>query len=145
MLLLSYWLGGERLKDRILKIRKDYKLTQDAFAEKLKLSKNFVWMLEKGDRIPSDRTISDMCREFNVNEDWLRTGEGVMYRESIEDDELTNTISNLLEDIHCDDSVYTLVKEFLIRYDRLDPQSKKIISQYVDDGIHGYIKKREEL
>lgn len=64
------------MKDRILKVRKDNKLTQDAFAEKLNLSKNFVWMLEKGERIPSDRTISDICREFGVNEDWLRTGAG---------------------------------------------------------------------
>lgn len=64
------------MKNRILKIRKDNKMTQDIFAEKLGLSKNFVWMLEKGERIPSDRTISDICREFNVNENWLRTGNG---------------------------------------------------------------------
>lgn len=64
------------MKDRILKIRKDAKMTQDAFAEKLNLSKNFVWMLEKGERVPSDRTISDICREFNVNEKWLKTGIG---------------------------------------------------------------------
>ena len=37
------------MKNRILKIRKDNKLTQDAFAERLNLSKNFVWMLEKGE------------------------------------------------------------------------------------------------
>lgn len=64
------------MKNRILKIRKENKMTQDAFAEKLGLSKNFVWMLEKGERVPSDRTISDICREFNVREAWLRTGEG---------------------------------------------------------------------
>lgn len=64
------------MKDRILQIRKENKLTQDAFAERLNLSKNFVWMLEKGERTASDRTISDICREFGVNENWLRTGEG---------------------------------------------------------------------
>lgn len=64
------------MKDRILRIRKESKMTQDAFAEKLGLSKNFVWMLEKGERIPSDRTISDICREFGYNEEWLRTGNG---------------------------------------------------------------------
>lgn len=64
------------MKDRIIKIRKDNKMTQDSFAKRLNLSKNFVWMLEKGERIASDRTISDICREFSVNEVWLRTGEG---------------------------------------------------------------------
>ena len=64
------------MKKRILEIRKESKMTQDAFAEKLGISKNFVWMLEKGERIPSDRTISDICKEFGYNEEWLRTGEG---------------------------------------------------------------------
>ena len=41
------------MKDRILRVRKESGYTQDAFAEKLKLSKNFVWMLEKGERVPS--------------------------------------------------------------------------------------------
>lgn len=64
------------MKDRIIQIRKWNKMTQESFAKRLNLSKNFVWMLEKGERIASDRTISDICREFSVNETWLRTGKG---------------------------------------------------------------------
>ena len=60
--------------DRVLQIRKENKMTQDDFAKKIKLSKNFVWMLEKGERVPSDRTISDICREFSISEEWLKTG-----------------------------------------------------------------------
>lgn len=66
------------LADRILAIRKDSGLSQSAFGEKLNLSQNFVWMIEKGQREPSDRTISDICRVYGVNEVWLRTGVGEM-------------------------------------------------------------------
>ena len=69
------------MKNRILKIRKEQNLTQDAFAERLNLSKNFVWMLEKGERIPSERTILDICREFNVSYFWLTEGIEPMYEE----------------------------------------------------------------
>lgn len=67
------------LADRILAIRKDSGLSQSAFGEKLNLSQNFVWMIEKGQREPSDRTISDICRVYGVNENWLREGTGEMY------------------------------------------------------------------
>lgn len=66
------------MNTRIRKIRKKYQLTQDAFANKLSLTRNYISLIEKGDRTPSDRTISDICREFNVNESWLRTGNGQM-------------------------------------------------------------------
>jgi transcriptional regulator with XRE-family HTH domain len=63
------------MNDRIKHLRKDVlKMSQKDFAESLNLSENFVWMIEKGNRIPSDRTISDICRIFSINEDWLRNG-----------------------------------------------------------------------
>lgn len=83
------------MKDRILKIRKDNKLTQDAFAERLNLSKNFVWMLEKGDRAPSDRTILDICREFNINEEWLRSGKEPMKKILNPDDRYSHNLAKL--------------------------------------------------
>ena len=53
-------MGGEYVNERIAKIRKDANLTQEEFGEKIgKLSKNYIWMLEKGDRKPSDRTIAE--------------------------------------------------------------------------------------
>lgn len=64
------------MNDRIKELRKLLKITQNEFADRLNLSRNFIFMVEKGDRQPSDRTISDICREFNVSEHWLRTGEG---------------------------------------------------------------------
>ena len=70
------------MKERIRDLRKTHlKLTQQAFADQLGLSQNYVWQIEKGERVPSDRTISDICREFNCNEIWLRTGEGEPFQE----------------------------------------------------------------
>lgn len=87
--------GGERLNTRIQQIRKTAKLTQDEFAEKIGLSKNFVWMIEKGERIPSDRTIKDICRIFGVNEEWLRTGEGDMPIPKSKDEEIAEMLADI--------------------------------------------------
>lgn len=83
------------MKDRILKVRKKENLTQEAFAERLNLSKNFVWMLEKGERTPSDRTIADVCREFNISEEWLRTGKGEMQIEDYKENRYSINVAKL--------------------------------------------------
>lgn len=62
------------MKDRIVELRKIRGWTQDEFAEKLGISKNYVSLIENGKKVPSDRLISDICGEFMVNEEWLKTG-----------------------------------------------------------------------
>ena len=74
------------MNKRIAEVRKSSGLNQQDFAERLNLTKNFISLLETGARSPSDRTISDICREFAVNEDWLRTGIGEM-REAVTPEE----------------------------------------------------------
>lgn len=76
------------MNDRIIQVRKNNGLTQEAFGARIGLSRNFIWMIERGDRLPSDRTISDICREFNVSEAWLRTGEGEMFQPRSRNEEL---------------------------------------------------------
>lgn len=71
---------------RIEEIRRDVGLSQEAFGERLNVSMNYVWMIENGKRIPSERLIKSICREFGVNEEWLRTGEGEMLSPSEEFD-----------------------------------------------------------
>lgn len=66
---------GERIKE----LRKAKGLTQQKFADQIGLKRNTVGNYEINLIVPSDRTISDICREFNVNETWLRTGEGDMF------------------------------------------------------------------
>lgn len=67
------------MNTRIKEVRLAANLAQAAFGEALGLSQNYIWMIEAGKREPSERTIRDICREYGVNENWLRTGEGEMY------------------------------------------------------------------
>ena len=86
------------MNNRIAEVRKQTKRTQEKFAERLGLTRNFVWMIEKGDRVPSDRTITDICREFQVDEHWLRTGEGEMIRPMSRNDELARFLGQVITD-----------------------------------------------
>lgn len=87
--------GGDTVNNRIkelrtvlLKEKNNRKYTQKEFSDILGLSENFIWQIEKGERIPSDRTISDICREFGVNEVWLRTGEGEPFQEESREEQI---------------------------------------------------------
>ena len=97
------------LADRILAIRKESGLSQSAFGEKLNLSQNFVWMIEKGQREPSDRTVSDICRVYAINEVWLRTGVGEMKLPLSQNEQLAKIFADVQVS---DDERARLVKAF---------------------------------
>lgn len=84
------------MNTRISQVRKAVGITQEKFAKKIGLTRNFVWMIEKGERIPSDRTIADICREFSVNENWLRTGEGEMFITLSRSEEISAFVGDIL-------------------------------------------------
>ena len=67
------------MNERIKSLRKSLSMTQEEFSKRIGLSRNFIAQVEIGTKTPSDRTISDICREFNADEEWLRTGNGEMF------------------------------------------------------------------
>lgn len=67
------------LHERLIKLRKYLHITQQEFADRLNVSRSTVATYEIGKSNPSDAAISLICREFNVNEDWLRDGIGEMF------------------------------------------------------------------
>ena len=71
---------------RIKKIRKALDLTQREFAKKLGMKQNTIATYEMGRCNPSEPAIVSICREFNVNEKWLRTGIGNMFNAEHRDD-----------------------------------------------------------
>lgn len=82
---------NSRIKElRTIYLKEKYgrKITQQEIADKLGLSQNFIWQIENGDRTPSDRTISDICREFGVNEVWLRTGDGEPFQQESREEQI---------------------------------------------------------
>lgn len=84
--------------NRIIHIRKNEGLSQEKFAERIGLSRNFINQVESGKKNVSDRTINDICREFSINEVWLRTGEGGdenMYKKLPDEDRYSLNLGKL--------------------------------------------------
>lgn len=73
---------------RIRELRKVLEMTQNDFAIRIGLTQNTITKYETGLRSPSNQIVISICREFNVNEDWLRTGKGDMFNPMSEDEEL---------------------------------------------------------
>lgn len=72
------------MKDRLKKLRKVLDLTQQEIADRIGIKRNSYANYETGRNVPIDAIILSICREFNVNEIWLRTGAGDMFQESNE-------------------------------------------------------------
>lgn len=84
------------MKDRLKALRKSLGLTQQAFGERLGVKQNTVAQYEIGRTIPSSPIISAICKEYNVNEHWLRTGEGEMFMAMSHEEEIGNFLSDLI-------------------------------------------------
>lgn len=67
------------MNDRLKKLRKALDLTQQEFADRIGVKRNSLANYETGRNTPIDAIIVSICREFNVNEEWLRTGAGDMF------------------------------------------------------------------
>jgi transcriptional regulator with XRE-family HTH domain len=76
------------LSERIAFIQKNSNLNQNDFAGRLSISQQYLSQLCNGKRTPSDRTITDICREFGCDEVWLRTGEGEPFRQETKQEQI---------------------------------------------------------
>lgn len=124
---------------RIALLRNELGLSQKKFAEKLKLSRNFIALVEVGKKNPSDRTISDICREFNINEEWLKYG--IEPIKKTFDDEIAECIGDLLTD---DNPLYEIIKNIMRSYKKLDKNSKDVIDSMIQDTINNLNAKKED-
>ncbi len=96
------------MNERIKKLRKALDLTQQDFADKLGTTRNNIAGYEIGRRTPSVAVISLICREFNVSEKWLRTGEGEMFVPSPD-----GTLEVLAREYELSPGMYILIKRLL--------------------------------
>lgn len=122
---------GERIK----KLRKHLDLTQQKFGERLGIKGNTVAQYELGRNEPIDAVLSLLCKEFNVNENWLRTGEGEMFEQLTEQQKLMKYTALLLK--NKDSAIATAIQTLIVTYEQLDDTSKstleKIALQYIDN------------
>lgn len=116
------------MNERIKELRKNLKLTQQEFADALNIKRGAVANYEIGRNEPIDAVISLICKTFNVNEEWLRSGAGDMFLELPEEDEEAAYVSELLED--SDNDLYKLIKEIMHTYHELSPKSKEVIRDF---------------
>lgn len=84
------------MNERIKELRLVLNMTQESFAQRLGVKRNTIGNYETGNRIPSNQIIFSICREFNVNEDWLRDGNGEMFIELSKDQELARLVGSIL-------------------------------------------------
>lgn len=83
------------MNERIKNLRKSLNMTQEEFSKRIGLSRNFIAQVEIGTKTPSERTISDICREFEVNEEWLRTGNGEMIIQKSKDEQIAEMLADI--------------------------------------------------
>lgn len=104
--------------ERLKYIRKTLNLTQKDFAKKIGMSRSGYSQIETGDRPISDRLIKSICMAFNVNENWLRTGEGEMFIK-VED----SIFKQLSEKYNLNEKDLSFIKHYL----NMNPQNRQYL------------------
>lgn len=109
---------GERIKE----VRRALNITQEDFSKKLGTARNTIANYEVGRREPMEATIKSICREFNVNYDWLKDGEGDMF------DAVPETlVDELAQEFNLDD----LDQRIILGYLRLSETDRGAIKRYI--------------
>lgn len=110
------------MKDRIRLLRKSLDLTQQEFANRLSIKRGAVANYEIGRNIPSDSVVSLICREFNVNEEWLKTGSGEMFKAAP-----SSALDALAAEYKLSTASYVMIEKFV----NLKPEAQEAIFNYV--------------
>ena len=84
--------------ERIRELRKELGLTLEKFGEKIGVTKSTISNIESGNRNATEHMVKSICREFNVSEEWLRTGQGEMFIKLDKEDELMQWAGSVLGD-----------------------------------------------
>lgn len=106
------------------------------FARRLGVTPAYISKLRKSpEAVPSDRTIMDICREYNVNERWLRTGEGEMFNELSRDEQITRFVAKTLRE-----SSDSFRKSFMIALSELPDEAWPVFADFILKVAEAYKK-----
>lgn len=129
---------GERVKE----VRKAQDMTLEEFGKRLNVTKVTMSNIERGNRSLTERMLKDICREFNINEEWLRTGEGDMVQKLSEEEEIAILVSDLLEEGK-DNPFYGIILEIIRTYNELSPASQAVLREASQKLVENLHKKKE--
>ncbi len=115
--------------DRIIKIREAAGLSQEEFADKLELSRNFINQVENGKKNCSKRTISAICEKItingkSINKEWLLSGKGELTKSLTKSQEIGDFVSSVM---HLSDDVFK--KRFISALQKLDENDWKHLEE----------------
>lgn len=103
------------IHERLRYLRKQLNLTTRAFGASINMSGSAITNMEKGTRNITERTIREVCREYNVNPDWLINGTEPMFED-------------IIKEIDIDDDVKQLAKQ----YSLLNDTDRDIIKRMIN-------------
>ncbi len=129
------------MNERIKQLRKEMQLTQEEFAKQIGIKRNTLANYEIGRNDPIDAVVFSICREFNVNEEWLRNGIGEMFRIVPEEDAVASYVSDLLDDP--DNPLNSIIIEIMHTYNQLDNKSKDVLKKYASMLLSNLSTKKE--
>ncbi len=112
------------MNTRMKLLRTELNMSQEAFGKRLGVTGASISKIESGQRKLTGQMILLICREFNINETWLRYGEGEMYKSK---SMFPSEISQLLTNYNLDELDTKIIGEYLL----LDPSQRKVIKEYI--------------
>jgi transcriptional regulator with XRE-family HTH domain len=127
------------MNTRLHHLRKTLKLSQEDFGKRLGVTGASISRLEKGERNITEQMILSICREFNVNEKWLRHNEGEMFLPF--EDEVAEMVSQLLE---VSNPFYDLILDMMVSFNELDDKGKQVICDYTALLAERMAKRKKE-
>nr|DAH23230.1 MAG TPA: hypothetical protein [Caudoviricetes sp.] len=122
------------MNERIKELRKTLGLTLDKFGDRIGVGKTAISKIENGDRSVTDQMFKSICREFNVREEWLRSGNGEMFVQMSRDEEISSFVDFIQQG--CTDS---FKKRFIKVLASLDESDWKFIEEKAIELCQPYI------
>lgn len=120
--------------DRIKQVRECFGLTQEEFGERIELGRSHISLLESGKRSPSDLSISNICRVYGVNRDWLVKGTGEMFGGT---QALIEGIVRLLDIADEED------REWITAYLQLPTEKRRAFRDFLDGFVESVASKKK--
>lgn len=115
------------LNERLKSLRKALGLTQQKFAERIGVKQNTIAQYEIGRNMPIETVISLICKEFDVNEDWLRYGTGEMFIEQTRDERIASFVGKTLST-----SEDSFKKRFISVLSALDDEEWEVLEKIAE-------------